>query len=135
SMSSNSHPKHVTSSSIACVECHEKTTKTGTTIRSTFPSKHVDGTTHDVYFNLSGLSPGGTYDNVLRKCSTTYCHGTGASLAWGGTTYCNSCHSANAGTTGGGGINNWGNTPLSAHKLHVEDTSTLPWKYANYSTG
>lgn len=135
SMSSNSHPKHVTSSAIACVECHEKTTKTGTTIRNTFPGKHVNGTNHDVYFNLSGLSPSGTYDNTQRKCSTTYCHGTGASLAWGGTTYCNSCHSANAGTTGGGEIHNWGATPISAHKLHWEDTTSLPSKYSNYSAG
>ncbi len=134
SMSSNSHPKHVTSSALACVECHEKTTKTGTTIRTTFPSKHVDGTNHDVFFNLSGLSPGGTYDNAQRKCSTTYCHGTGASLAWGGTTYCNSCHSANAAISGGGGINNWG-AGISAHTLHVEDATLLPSKYTNYSTG
>ena len=135
SMSSNSHPKHVTSSAIACVECHEKTTKAGTTIRSTFPSKHVNATNHDVFFNLSGLSPSGTYDNVQRKCSTTYCHGTAASLAWGGTPHCNSCHSANAGTTGGGGVNNWGATPVSAHRLHWEDTTSLPSKYANYSAG
>jgi len=135
SMSSNSHAKHVTSSAIACVECHEKTTKNNTAIRNTFPSKHVNAINHDVYFNLSGLSPSGIYDDALRKCSNTYCHGTGASLAWGGSTYCNSCHSSNAGTAGGGGINNWGATPLSAHKLHWEDTTALPSKYANYSTG
>lgn len=136
SATANSHAKHVTSSAIACLECHEKTTKTGTTIRSTFPGKHVDGTNHDVYFNLSGLSPSGTYDNTLKKCSTTYCHGSAASLAWGDSTYCNSCHSAKSGTTGGGGINNWGAaTPISAHKLHVEETTLLPSKYTNYSVG
>src|SRR6185369_12966350 len=100
-----------------------------------FPSKHVNGTISDVFFNLSGNSAGGVYNSGAKTCSATYCHGVGGSLAWGGTTYCNSCHSANAGTAGGGGVNNWGATPLSAHKLHVEDTSTLPWKYANYSTG
>ncbi|QSV44229.1 CxxxxCH/CxxCH domain c-type cytochrome [Geobacter benzoatilyticus] len=135
SATSNSHGKHVTSSNIQCVECHEKTTKTNTSIRSAAPGYHVNGTNHDVFFNLSGLSPSGTYDDAQKKCSSTYCHGAGASLAWGGTTYCNSCHSANAGTTGGGGINNWGATPLSAHKLHWEDTATLPGKYLNYSTG
>lgn len=136
SATANSHAKHVASSAIACVECHEKTTKTGTTIRSTFPGKHVNGTNHDVYFNLSGLSPSGTYDNTLKKCSATYCHGAAASLAWGGSTYCNSCHSAKSGTTGGGGINNWGAaTPVSAHKLHVEEATLLPSKYTNYSVG
>ena len=135
STTANSHQKHVTSSAIACVECHEKTTKSGIAIRSTIPGKHVNGTAHDVFFNLSGLSPSGVYDDALKKCSATYCHGTGASLAWGGTTYCNSCHSANAGTAGGGGVNNWGGTPLSAHKLHIEDSSTLPSKYTNYSAG
>lgn len=135
SATSNSHGKHVTSSNIQCVECHEKTTKNNTGIRTTAPGYHVNGTNHDVFFNLSGLSPSGTYDDSLKKCSATYCHGAGASLAWGGTTYCNSCHSANAGTTGGGGINNWGTTPLSAHKLHWEDASVLPSKYVNYSTG
>ena len=135
SATANSHQKHVTSSAIACVECHEKTTKNNIAIRNTTPSKHIDGTNHDVFFNLSGLSPGGTYDDALKKCSATYCHGTGASLAWGGSTYCNSCHSSNAGTTGGGGINNWGATPLSAHKLHWEDTTALPSKYSNYSAG
>ena len=132
----NSHSKHVSSSAIACVECHEKTTKFGTVIRNTFPGKHVDGTNHDVFFNLSGNNKLGTYDNVQKKCSTTYCHGAAASLAWGGGTYCNSCHSAKAGTTGGGGINNWGAaTPVSAHKLHVEETTLLPSKYTNYSVG
>lgn len=134
SATANSHPKHVTSSAIACVECHEKTTKTGTSIRNTTPSKHVDGTNHDVYFNLSGLSPSGTYDNALKKCSTTYCHGTGASLAWGGNTMCNSCHSANDAVSGGGGVNNWG-AGISAHTLHVEETTLLPSKYTNYSAG
>lgn len=135
SATANSHQKHVTSSAIACVECHEKTTKNNIAIRNTTPSKHIDGTNHDVFFNLSGLSPSGVYDDAQKKCSATYCHGTGASLAWGGSTYCNSCHSSNAGTTGGGGINNWGATPLSAHKLHWEDTTALPSKYSNYSAG
>ncbi|MBT1075384.1 CxxxxCH/CxxCH domain c-type cytochrome [Geobacter grbiciae] len=130
----NSHSKHVTSSNIQCVECHEKTTKNNTSIRAITPSYHVNATSHDVFFNLSGLSPSGTYDSALKKCSSTYCHGAGASVAWGGTTYCNSCHSANDGASGGGGINNW-SAGVSAHTLHVEDTTTLPSKYTNYSTG
>ena len=133
SATSNSHPKHVTSSAIACNECHEKTTKNNTSIRPTTPSYHTNGG-RNVFFNLSGNSAAGTYDGALKKCSSTYCHGAGASLAWGGTAYCNSCHSANDGTSGGGGVNNWG-TGVSAHTLHVEDTTTLPSKYTNYSTG
>ena len=136
SATSNSHAKHVTSSNIACVECHEKTTKTGTSIRPTTPSYHVAGTP-SVFFNLSGLSAAATYNGAVgtKQCSNTYCHGT-TSLKWGDTTYCNSCHSANAATTGGGGINNWGAaTPVSAHKLHVEETTALPSKYSNYSAG
>ncbi|WP_306532905.1 CxxxxCH/CxxCH domain-containing protein [Geobacter sp.] len=136
SATSNSHGKHVASSNFQCVECHEKTTKNNTGIRSTAPSYHVNGTNHDVFFNLSSNSAAGTYDDAQKKCSATYCHGAGASLAWGGTTQCNSCHSANAASSGGGGVNNWGSgTPVSAHKLHWEDASALPSKYANYSTG
>ncbi|WP_298268738.1 CxxxxCH/CxxCH domain-containing protein [Geobacter sp.] len=135
SATSNSHAKHVQSSGISCGECHEKTTKNGTSIRTTVsPSYHVNGS-RNVFFNLTGNNASGTYDSAQKKCSSTYCHGAGASLAWGGSTYCNSCHSANAGTTGGGGINNWGTTPVSAHKLHVEETTALPSKYSNYSTG
>ncbi len=135
SATSNSHSKHVSSSAIKCVECHQKTTKTGTSIRSTSPSLHVNGTP-DVFFNLSGLSASGTYNGAVgtKQCSNTYCHGT-TSLKWGDTTYCNSCHSANDAASGGGGVNNWGSaTPVSAHTLHVEESS-LPSKYTNYSTG
>jgi len=134
SATANSHAKHVTSSAIACVECHEKTTKTNTAIRSATPSFHVNAAP-DVFFNLSGNSAAGSYNGGAKTCSATYCHGAGASLAWGGSTQCNSCHSANAASSGGGGINNWGAIPLSAHKLHWEDIATLPGKYLNYSTG
>ncbi|AJE04786.1 hypothetical protein GPICK_02935 [Geobacter pickeringii] len=135
SATANSHPKHVTSSNIQCVECHEKTTKNGTSIRPTIPSYHVNSG-RNVFFNLSGNNASGSYNGTVgqKNCSNTYCHGAGTSLSWGGTTYCNSCHSANDGTSGGGGVNNWG-TGVSAHTLHVEDTTTLPWKYTNYSTG
>lgn len=136
SATSNSHGKHVTSSAIACAECHEKTTENSTAIRSTVsPSYHVNGA-RDVFFNLTGNNASGTYDSGQKKCSATYCHGAGASLAWGGSTQCNSCHSANAAASGGGGVNNWGSgTPVSAHRLHWEDASVLPSKYTNYSTG
>jgi len=94
SATANSHAKHVVGSSLACVQCHEKTTKTGTTIRSTAPSYHVNKTANDVFFNLSGLSASGTYNSGAKTCSTTYCHGTGPSVAWGGSTTCASCHDA-----------------------------------------
>ena len=83
SATANSHAKHVVGSSLACVQCHEKTTKTGTAIRSTAPSYHVNKTASDVFFNLSGLNAGGSYDSGAKTCSTTYCHGTGPSVEIG----------------------------------------------------
>lgn len=116
----NSHLKHVSAGNISCVECHEKTTKKNTTIRATFPGKHVDGTSHDVYFNLSSLNKLGTYDSGAKTCSSTYCHGAGPSAAWGSPTLpCNSCHSANS-------------TLPGAHQIHVQ-TAALASSYANMS--
>ena len=100
----NSHPKHVSTGNIACVECHEKTTKSGTAIRSTVPGKHVNATTTDVFFNLSGRSASGTYNSTRKRCYNTYCHSDGSkgsgpfvpysSVAWGASLTCASCHKA-----------------------------------------
>ena len=100
----NSHAKHVSSSAIACVQCHEKTTKSGTAIRSTVPSKHVDATTKDVFFNLTGLNASGSYNTTRQRCYSTYCHSDGtkasgpfvpySSAAWGASLTCAGCHKA-----------------------------------------
>ncbi|SNB47391.1 CxxxxCH/CxxCH domain-containing protein [Geobacter sp. DSM 9736] len=126
SATSNSHPKHVVTSSISCGECHEKTTKQGTSIRSTTPSFHVDKSRNDIFFNLSGNSKDAAYDTGARRCSATYCHGTGASPAWGGTTNCDSCHSAN-------NSGPWNTS--TAHKLHWEDGAILPAAYSDTTVG
>jgi len=117
----NSHAKHVTSSSIACVQCHEKTTKTGTTIRNTIPSKHVDATTHDVFFNLSSYNIGGTYNSTRQRCYNTYCHSNGSkasgpfvpysSTAWGGTLDCKGCHKSSFDGTS--------NISSGSHSAHI----------------
>lgn len=123
---SNSHDKHVSSSTISCGECHTQTTKNGITIRTTYPSYHVNRSLSDVYFNLSGNSKNGTYNSGTKTCSATYCHGSGPSIAWGSSTSCNSCHSAN-------NTSFWNRS--SAHKLHWEDASLLPTRFTNTTTG
>ena len=118
----NSHPKHVSSSSIACVECHEKTTKNSTTIRNTVPSKHVNGITNDVFFNLSGHSASSTYNNTRKRCYNAYCHSNGSksngpflpysTAAWGGTVGCAGCHQSTPNT--------------GSHNPHVTTTYGVP---------
>ena len=127
----NSHSEHVSSSAIACGQCHEKTTKTGTAIRSTYPSKHVDGTTHDVFFNLSSKNLTGTYNNTRQRCYNIYCHsnGTAASgpfapystAAWGKTLTCTGCHKANF-QAGAGKYMSTG-----SHTKHVAGYSGMPY--------
>jgi predicted CxxxxCH...CXXCH cytochrome family protein len=96
SATANSHVKHVESSSYSCDYCHINTT-TDTTIP---PTSVLAGVTHlnsivDVAFKTNaGLT--GTYSAVGKTCSATYCHGTGPSVAWGGTVTCASCHDANS---------------------------------------
>ena len=113
SATANSHGKHVVGSSISCGECHEKTTKTGTTIRNAFPGYHVNKTTSDVFFNLSGNSKNGTYNSGAKTCSVTYCHGTGPSVVWGGSTNCATCHDATKTALAG------------RHDVHYNSTATF----------
>ncbi|NJC88026.1 MAG: CxxxxCH/CxxCH domain-containing protein [Desulfuromonas sp.] len=85
---SNSHNKHVGTSGLTCEECHAITSKTGTTLDGSDPTQHVDQGV-DISFKQGGSINGD------ETCSSTYCHGTGPSVAWGGTTTCASCHGAN----------------------------------------
>jgi len=45
----------------------------------------------------------GSYNPTVgqKTCSATYCHGTAASVGWGGTTNCASCHEASAALSSG----------------------------------
>lgn len=95
STTANSHVKHVESSSFGCDYCHN-TTVTGSWVTpgawSTVGATHLNRA-EDVSFKLNGGQTG-TWNSTAKTCSATYCHGTSASLAWGSTTNCASCHAA-----------------------------------------
>jgi len=86
---SNSHNAHVGTSGLTCKECHAATSNDGTAIDGTTPANHVNQTV-DISFDQ-----GGSID-ASEQCSNTYCHGTGASPAWGtaGPLSCDTCHGA-----------------------------------------
>jgi predicted CxxxxCH...CXXCH cytochrome family protein len=96
SATANSHVKHVESSSYGCDYCHNTTTAD----TSTSPASVISGGAHlnrqdDVSFKTNGGKTG-SYSASAKTCSTTYCHGTAASPAWGttGGTTCATCHDA-----------------------------------------
>ncbi|WP_243370997.1 CxxxxCH/CxxCH domain-containing protein [Geotalea sp. SG265] len=121
----NSHVKHVASSGLTCKECHWNTTQNNTSIVA--GGKHLDGKGNvngeDVKFMVGGNNASGSYDSTAKTCSATYCHGSNSALPWGGTTMCNSCHSATPNDAG------WAN---NAHKIHYNSTA-LPSTYSNMS--
>ncbi len=112
STTANSHVKHVEGSSFSCDFCHNTTTTNATIPPTTVlaAGQHLDRT-EDVSFKLNGGLTG-TY-NAGKTCSATYCHGTGPSVAWGGTTTCASCHDAS-------------NTGLSTRHDRHYNSATLP---------
>jgi predicted CxxxxCH...CXXCH cytochrome family protein len=91
---SNSHNKHVGSSSLNCEECHQGTSVSGTAIDGTAPAEHVNQTVNVAF------KQGGSYNAPANEqCSATYCHG-GATPTWGGAAInCDGCHDAT--NTGG----------------------------------
>ena len=94
SATANSHVKHVESSLLSCDFCHNSTT-TSATIPPTSvlaSGAHLNRA-DDVSFKANGGKTG-TYAAAGKTCSTTYCHGTGPSVGWGGATTCVSCHDA-----------------------------------------
>ena len=99
----NSHDKHVVGSNIGCTYCHNLTTSgTGTTAASLTllsggTTSHINRV-EDVAFSTNG-SKTGSWAAGAKTCSATYCHGTPASVAWGGTNTCVSCHDANSALT------------------------------------
>jgi predicted CxxxxCH...CXXCH cytochrome family protein len=109
-----SHKKHALDNGYACDSCH-----TGAGANTI---KHADNRI-DVAF--SSLNPSATYSqttntpgNGYGTCSTTYCHGTGTTPVWGGSTTCASCH----------GASNNGDLSASAnagHAIHY-NAATLP---------
>ncbi|HEY6872950.1 MAG TPA: CxxxxCH/CxxCH domain-containing protein [Geobacteraceae bacterium] len=130
----NSHGKHVVQST-DCVKCHETTTKNGTTLVAA--GTHLNGGIDVRFSTLNSFATySGTYNPTVgtKTCSATYCHGgLSTSPGWGGSSLtCNTCHSANAAGSGSGVQHNW--STASAHRLHWEDKTTLPWKFANSTT-
>jgi predicted CxxxxCH...CXXCH cytochrome family protein len=104
---SNSHVKHVESSSITCDSCHyntvTQTTTTPTQVRFNQFSGHLNRASNIRFKPNGGFTGSFAYGNAgatTKTCSSTYCHGTGPSTAWGGASVaCVSCHTV---TTVGG---------------------------------
>lgn len=96
SATANSHVKHVESSSYSCDFCHISTTDNTTIPPTTVLTSgaHINSVDNVVFKANYGKT--GTYDTAAKTCYATYCHGTGASTAWGGTATCASCHDANS---------------------------------------
>ncbi len=95
----NSHVKHVEGSAITCDTCHTTTTAS-TTIPPTsviIGGTHLDRQETVAFKNIGGST--GLY-NAGKTCSSTYCHGTGPSPAWGGSTNCATCHEASQALAG-----------------------------------
>ncbi|UCH82053.1 MAG: CxxxxCH/CxxCH domain-containing protein [Nitrospiraceae bacterium] len=114
-----SHVKHVTTTTYNtadCDDCHG-----GAVRNTTAPAQHLDGDI-DVYDSSAGdlgYSPdvakgGAPYEN----CSTAYCHSTGqsttdgnsstptyATVTWGDTAACGTCHEVNVGSVASGSHN------------------------------
>ncbi|MBT0663738.1 CxxxxCH/CxxCH domain-containing protein [Geobacter pelophilus] len=122
SLTANSHAAHVKSAA-DCVNCHYKTTTTGTTI-ATGSTDHVDMTVDARFKLLPFATISGSYNNVARSCSNTYCHGTGTAPVWGanGTLKCDSCHSNQGAGIQAGGF-------VGAHQRHAGNAGT----YYNYA--
>ena len=113
----NSHVKHVEGSSYGCDYCHNTTTLDA----AIPPTTVTNGGAHlnrveNVSFKLNNGSTG-LWNSVGKTCSATYCHGSGASTAWGGTVACDSCHTAS-------------NTGLSTRHAQHYNTATVATQLA-----
>jgi len=118
STTANSHVKHVEGSTLSCDYCH-LTTTTDTATYPALPASVVNGGAHlsrteDVSFKSVGGKTG-SWNSTAKTCAATYCHGSSASLAWGSTTNCGSCHGAS-------------NTTLSTrHDKHYNSAALPTW--------
>jgi predicted CxxxxCH...CXXCH cytochrome family protein len=102
----NSHVKHLPSQDTTkCVFCH-RTTVNGTNA-IIVGSQHINNA-RDVRFSKpsSYTNYSGVYNAGAKTCSTSYCHGTAASDAWGtaGPLACNKCHDSSNALPGAHGI-------------------------------
>ncbi|MBI1922305.1 MAG: CxxxxCH/CxxCH domain-containing protein [Geobacter sp.] len=122
SATANSHVKHVDGSGIYCNACHIDTVS----IIGTTPDKVVTSTgkhlnrVENVRFKLAYGGYTGNYITGSKQCSSTYCHGSAPSPAWGSASLaCNQCHEAS-------------NVLPSGHTIHWASAS-LPSKFVNMS--
>ncbi len=129
-VTTNVHPKHVTSYSLGCQECHYNTTTDGATI--TTPANHVN-TVKNVDWKVGGLNAGGSA-YARPNCSTIYCHSQGISTtapyggaanttaAWNGTALtCEGCHSYDAAATN--------KMATGKHTQHINQSAVLGTNY------
>ncbi|NJC88032.1 MAG: CxxxxCH/CxxCH domain-containing protein [Desulfuromonas sp.] len=138
-----SHAKHVTTTLYAkalCGDCHD-----GAVQATTAPADHLDGNVdvYDVAASDLGYPANKTKGSAYTNCTTAYCHSPGqgvtgaaliagdyASVAWGGTAACGSCHKVTeaGGLTSGSHAAHLGTTGVNGcadcHSGAANDAST-----------
>ncbi|WP_242393097.1 CxxxxCH/CxxCH domain c-type cytochrome [Anaeromyxobacter oryzisoli] len=136
SLTTNAHPKHVSTYGIGCKACHSATVSGDLAIVSG-GGAHVNGTNDAVLDPSDPYPAGGSYDTTFHTCSATYCHSNGTtitapfgaptgSLAWnGGADTCTSCH---GGPSGAAAV--MGTTSGSTrHQNHVDNAAVIGTNY------
>lgn len=121
---SNSHQKHVDAAT-DCYLCHRKTVSSTTNaIWTHISTTHVSGKLNIRFAKPNAFTTmSGVYNPTARTCSTTYCHGTAASPAWGDVTTCATCH-ANQGAGTQAAVFN------GAHAQHSDWATAGRYTYA-----
>ncbi len=120
-MATDSHPKHVTGAKLACGKCHAATVSPAADNVITAYDNHLNGVRNVAF----PADVGGTYDNNLKTCTATYCHGTGASPAWGSGPIagCSVCHQSQGAGTGVASF-------TGPHRAHVDNTADHRYRFA-----
>jgi len=125
-----SHTKHVSTTTYkkaVCADCH-----TGYVQGTTAAANHVNGT---VEVNVGSYPSPKAKGSAVGTCSTSYCHSSGqsadglsatpvyATVTWGGTVVCGSCHATTTLATG-------------THAKHIASDNNCDYCHSQaYSTG
>jgi len=120
-MATGSHTRHVANANLPCGKCHNATLSTAADNAITTYANHVNGV-KNVQFSVE---VGGTYDGATKTCSSTYCHGTGPSPAWGSGPIggCSICHQSQGAGTGAASF-------TGPHARHVDNTAAQRYRFA-----
>jgi predicted CxxxxCH...CXXCH cytochrome family protein len=83
-------------------------------------NKGTNPAVDNIVFTAAQAGAAAAWNGTAKTCSSTYCHGTAATVAWGSPALaCNACHAANS-------------TLPGAHAIHYASTA-LPRNFNNFS--